>query len=83
MTTDEAATIPVVEEDLRVGKREVGGGRVRVRSYVTERPVEEQVELRQERVDGRAPAGRPRAGARRSRVPGDGRSRRSSAARRR
>ena len=50
MTADEAATIPVVEEDLRVGKREVGGGRVRVRSYVTERPVEEQVELRQERV---------------------------------
>ena len=38
------------EEELRVGKREVGRGRVRVRSYVTERPVEEQVELRQERV---------------------------------
>ena len=43
-------TVQVVEEDLRVGKREVGGGRVRVRSYVTERPVEEQVELRQEHV---------------------------------
>jgi len=43
-------TVQVVEEDLRVGKREIGGGRVRVRSYVTERPVEEQVELRQEHV---------------------------------
>ena len=44
------AAIPVVEEELRVGTREVGRGSVRVRSYVTERPVEEQVELRQERV---------------------------------
>jgi uncharacterized protein (TIGR02271 family) len=43
--------IPVVEEQVRVGKREVGGGRVRVRSYVVERPVEEQVNLRQERVE--------------------------------
>jgi uncharacterized protein (TIGR02271 family) len=42
--------IPVMEEQLRVGKREVGRGSVRVRSYVVERPVEEQVELRQERV---------------------------------
>jgi uncharacterized protein (TIGR02271 family) len=44
------AAIPVVEEELRVGKREVGRGSVRVRSYVVERPVEEQVELRHERV---------------------------------
>jgi uncharacterized protein (TIGR02271 family) len=42
--------IQVAEEELRIGKREVGRGGVRVRSYVTERPVEEQVELRQERV---------------------------------
>src|SRR3954452_20576867 len=42
--------IPVVEEQVRVGKREVGGGNVRVRSYVVERPVEEQVNLREERV---------------------------------
>ena len=40
----------MVEEELRVGKREVGRGSVRVRSYVRERPVEEQVALRQERV---------------------------------
>jgi stress response protein YsnF len=51
-TTNEAGeqVIPVTEEELRVGKREVGRGSVRVRSYVVERPVEEEVELRQERV---------------------------------
>jgi hypothetical protein len=43
--------IPVTEEELRVGKREVGQGRVRVRSYVVEQPIQEQVSLRQERVD--------------------------------
>ena len=43
--------IPVYEEQLRVGKREVGRGSVRVRSYVVEQPVEEQVRLREERVD--------------------------------
>jgi uncharacterized protein (TIGR02271 family) len=42
--------IPIIEEEFRVGKREVGRGSVRVRSYVTERPVEEQVALEQERV---------------------------------
>jgi uncharacterized protein (TIGR02271 family) len=42
--------IPVVEEQLRVGKREVSGGNVRVRSYVVERPVEQQVSLHQESV---------------------------------
>ncbi len=47
---DGDAPLQVVEEQLRVGKREVAGGRVRVRSYVVERPVEEQVELRQEQV---------------------------------
>ena len=41
--------VQAVEEELQVGKRDVGRGSVRVRSYVTERPVEEQVELRQER----------------------------------
>jgi uncharacterized protein (TIGR02271 family) len=42
--------IPVTEEQLKVGKREVGHGRVRVRSYVVEQPVQEQVNLRQENV---------------------------------
>jgi uncharacterized protein (TIGR02271 family) len=48
--TEGEETIQAAEEQLHVGKREVGRGSVRVRSYVTERPVEEQVELRQERV---------------------------------
>jgi len=47
-TDDEV--IPIVEERLRVGKRDTNLGRVRVRSYVVEEPVEEQVTLRQERV---------------------------------
>ncbi len=44
-------TIQVVEERLRVGKREVAKGAVRIRSYVVERPVEEQISLHEERVD--------------------------------
>jgi uncharacterized protein (TIGR02271 family) len=42
--------IPVAEEQLRVGKRDVSHGRVRIRSYMVETPVEEQVTLREERV---------------------------------
>jgi len=43
--------IPVVEEQLRVGKREEQRGGARVRSYVEERPVSEQVNLREEHVN--------------------------------
>ena len=43
--------IPVAEEELHVGKREVGHGRVRIQTRVVERPVQEQVSLREERVD--------------------------------
>ncbi len=42
--------IQVAEERLVVGKREVERGGVRVRSYVVETPVSEQVRLREERV---------------------------------
>ena len=42
--------IPLGEEKLRVGKRVASTGRVRVRSYVVETPVEEQVRLREEHV---------------------------------
>jgi uncharacterized protein (TIGR02271 family) len=42
--------IPIVEEELRVGKREVTRGGARVRSYVREVPVEEQVTLREDHV---------------------------------
>jgi stress response protein YsnF len=45
------AHMTVVEEDLKVGKRETRGDRVRVHKYVTERPVEETVNLREERVN--------------------------------
>ena len=48
--TEDQATIPVVEEELRVGKRAVERGRVRVHTHVEERPVEEDVSLRQEHV---------------------------------
>lgn len=42
--------IPIVEEHLRVGKREVARGGVRVRSYIVEEPVHESVRLREENV---------------------------------
>lgn len=43
--------LPITQEALRVGKRDVNHGRVRVRSYVIEEPVSENVTLRQERVE--------------------------------
>jgi stress response protein YsnF len=43
--------IPVVEERLVVGKREVERGGLRVRSYVRETPVQEQVSLHEEHVE--------------------------------
>ena len=42
--------IPIAEESLRVGKRDVNHGRVRLRSYVIETPVNEQIALRNENV---------------------------------
>ncbi len=42
--------IPVIEENLQVGKRAVEQGGVRVRSRVVEKPVEEHVRLREEHV---------------------------------
>jgi uncharacterized protein (TIGR02271 family) len=46
----EGGSIPVIEEELQVGKRVVRRGGVRVYSRVIEEPVEEDVELREERV---------------------------------
>ncbi len=43
-------TIPIVEEQLAVGKREVQRGGARIHTFVTERPVEESVTLREEHV---------------------------------
>ena len=47
----EEERIPLVEERLVVGKREVEGGGIRVRSRVVEEPVSEQVRLRDEHVE--------------------------------
>jgi uncharacterized protein (TIGR02271 family) len=49
-STVEEERIPIVEEELRVGKREVSRGGARVRSYVEETPVHEQVSLHEEHV---------------------------------
>jgi uncharacterized protein (TIGR02271 family) len=65
LTARDERAIPVVEERLRVGKREVDRGGVRVRSYVVEEPVHEEVSLREERVEieRRPAAGRGAAAA--------------------
>jgi stress response protein YsnF len=49
MTQDADQVIPVVKEELEVGKR-TAERRYRIRSYAVETPVEEQVRLRDERV---------------------------------
>lgn len=46
----EDQVFPVAEEQLAVGKRKVSQGRARVYSHVTETPVEETVQLRDERA---------------------------------
>ena len=43
--------IPIIEERLQVGKRQVDRGSVRVRAYTVETPVREAVQLREEHVD--------------------------------
>jgi len=56
----QTAAIPVVEEEINIGKREVERGGVRVRTEVEERPVEEKVNLREEHVRvERRPVDRP------------------------
>ncbi len=42
--------IPVIEEELQVGKREVERGGARIRSRVVEKPVEASVRLREEHI---------------------------------
>jgi uncharacterized protein (TIGR02271 family) len=46
----ESEAIPLTEETLAVGKRAINRGTTRVRRYVVETPVEEQVALRDETV---------------------------------
>ncbi|GAB3321461.1 hypothetical protein GCM10027299_15930 [Larkinella ripae] len=62
--TDTTQSIPVIEENLQVGKREVTTGGARIRSRIVERPVEETLRLRQERVNvERQPVDRPATAA--------------------
>jgi len=59
-TRDEQVSVPVVEEELAVGKRTVETGGVRVEKEVTARPVQEQVKLHEEHVTvDRRPVDRP------------------------
>ena len=44
-------SLNVINEDIQIGKREVETGGVRLRSRIVERPVEETVRLREERVN--------------------------------
>ena len=50
LTGNTEAVIPLSEEVLQVGKRVVDRGTTRIRRYVVERPVEEQIRLRDETV---------------------------------
>jgi len=57
-------TFEIVEEDIKIGKRAVQEGGVRVRSYIREIPVEEEVRLREEEVHvERRPVNRPATAA--------------------
>jgi uncharacterized protein (TIGR02271 family) len=58
--TEREADFQEVEEELKVGKREVERSGARVSSRVVEEPVEEDITLREERVDvERRPVDRP------------------------
>jgi stress response protein YsnF len=50
-TPVEEAGVPIVEEEVRIGKRQVVGGGARVRSFTRQAPAEEQVVLHDEFVD--------------------------------
>lgn len=59
-TTSSDTTIPIIEENMQVGKRTVETGGVRVRSHIVERPIEEHLRLREEHVNvERNPVNRP------------------------
>jgi uncharacterized protein (TIGR02271 family) len=59
-TAGPGQTVQVVQEELQVGKREVTTGGARLRSRIVERPVEENLRLREERVFvERHPVNRP------------------------
>jgi uncharacterized protein (TIGR02271 family) len=47
---EESRKIPIIEENLNIGKREIETGGVRLRSRIVEKPVEEHLRLREEHV---------------------------------
>jgi hypothetical protein len=48
---DEERVIPVIREEMRVGRRTVERGGVRVSSHIVEKPVSEDIHLRETHVD--------------------------------
>lgn len=50
LNTNREGVIPIVQEELEVGKRTIETGGVRVRSRIVQRPVEESIRLREEKV---------------------------------
>ncbi len=62
--TRSGETIPVIEEQLQVGKRAVQRGGVRIYRHVTETPVQESVQLREEHLTvERSPVDAPASAA--------------------
>jgi uncharacterized protein (TIGR02271 family) len=62
--TGEDAVIPVIEEEIEIGKREVETGGTRLRSRIVEQQVNEDISLRQEKVTvERTPVDRPASSA--------------------
>ncbi len=56
--------VPVVKEELQVGKRQVERGGVKIYTHVTETPVEETIQLREQHADvERRPVDRPLSAA--------------------
>lgn len=53
-------TIPIINEEMQVGKKEVETGTTNIKTRIVERPVEEHIKLREEHVDvERRPVDRP------------------------
>jgi len=60
LSPNEEHVVPIIEEELQIGKRTVQRGGVRVYTHLVERPVEEQVMVREEQVRlERRPVDRP------------------------
>lgn len=51
LSNDRSASVPIVQEELQIGKQQQNAGGIRVETHVASTPVEERVELRNERVD--------------------------------